>query len=204
MAQLIGDRAEEAEDAGSLGNVYLVVSRLRDLDQAEHWFRHSLRLRDNSDRHGRARNFGSLGQVAMERFDDALTAKEAEPVLLEHLNTALRCYQQTMDLTPLDDHETRGVTENELGNIYGRAGQARQALRHYQQAIQHHEIRGNIYAAGRTRQDVAVLLANDGRIGDALQYARAALHNYEQAGPGAADRADRARQLIAELEQHNR
>ena len=109
-----------------------------------------------------------------------------------------------MDFTPLDDHETRGVTENELGNIYGRAGQARQALRHYQQAIQHHEIRGNIYAAGRTRQDVAVLLANDGRIGDALQYARAALHNYEQAGPGAADRADRARQLIAELEQHNR
>ena len=59
------------------------MSRLRDLDQAEHWFRHSLRLRDNSDRHGRARNFGSLGQVAMERFDDALTAKEAEPVLLE-------------------------------------------------------------------------------------------------------------------------
>ena len=37
------------------------VPGLRDLDQAEHWFRHSLSLRPDSDRLGRARCLDSLG-----------------------------------------------------------------------------------------------------------------------------------------------
>lgn len=51
---------------------------------------------------------------------------------------------------------------------------------------------------------MALVLASDGRIGDALLYARAALDNYRQAGPGAADSANQARQLIERLEQSNR
>ena len=38
LDQQIGDRQGEAEGAGSLGNAYLRVPGLRDLDQAEHWF----------------------------------------------------------------------------------------------------------------------------------------------------------------------
>jgi hypothetical protein len=37
-----------------------------------------------------------------------------------------------------------------------------------------------------------------------LQYARAALDSYQQAGPGAADRVNRARRVIADLEQASR
>jgi tetratricopeptide (TPR) repeat protein len=201
LDQRIGDRAGEAQDAGSLGNTYLTVPELRDLDQAAHWFQHSLNLRPGSDRLGRARNLRSLGAVALARFDDARDAEEAEPVLLEHLNTALRSYQQSLDLTPADDHEGRGIIENELGNIYRAAGDTGQALRHYQQAIQHEEVRGNIYGAGQTRLNIALLLAADGRISDALQYARAALHNFQQAGLGTGDLAARARRLVARLEQ---
>lgn len=40
-------------------------------------------------------------------------------------------------------------------------------------------------------------------VGDALLYARAALDNYLQVGPGAADNADRTQRLIAELEQRS-
>ena len=152
-----------------------------------------------ADRYAIARLGGAVAIVLIDDSDDKPISGSAHGRAGGH-----RKVKRVRAVAAVRDAIKPGVTENELGNIYGRAGQARQALRHYQQAIQHHEIRGNIYAAGRTRQDVAVLLANDGRIGDALQYARAALHNYEQAGPGAADRADRARQLIAELEQHNR
>ena len=42
LVQRIGDPPAEALHAGSLGNAHLYLPGLRDLDQAEHWFRHSL------------------------------------------------------------------------------------------------------------------------------------------------------------------
>jgi tetratricopeptide (TPR) repeat protein len=201
LDQRIGDRAGEAQAAGSLGNAYVIVPSLRDADQAERWFWHSLRLRLESDRLGRSQDLGSLGAVALERFDEALAADEAEPVLLQHLNAALRSYQEALGLTHADDHEQRAIVENQLGTIYKRAGDTRQALHHYQQAIQHHEPRGDIYGAGQSRYNIAILLARDGQISDALHYARAALDNYHQTGPGAATDAADAEQLIDDLEQ---
>src|SRR5262249_17763095 len=133
-------------------------------------------------------------------YDDARAAGEAQAVLLEHLNAALRHYQQALDLDDADDHQNRGVDEHQLGNIFWRAGDTGQALRHYQQSIQHKETRGDIYGAGRTRFAIALLLANAGRTDDALHYARAALDNYHRAGPGAATSTAAAERLIADLE----
>ena len=203
LDQRIGNRGAEAKDAFSLGNASMLPG-LRDLDQAEHWFQRSLSLRADGDRLGQARSLSSLGLVALRRFHDARAAGDPRSVLLEHLNTALRSYQQALDLTPADDHQERGTWENQLGSIYYQAGDNRQALRHYQQAIQHDEARGDPYHAGVTRYNVALLLADDGRISDALHYARAALHNFEQAGPGAASDATDAERLIADLERRNR
>jgi tetratricopeptide (TPR) repeat protein len=203
LERIGGGRQEEAKLAISLGNTYLQVAGLRDLDQAEHWYQHSLRLRAGSDQLGQARSLGQLGMVALERFDDARAAGEAGPVLLEHLNAALGSYQQALGRTSADDHRTRATIEGQLGNIYHRAGDTGQALRHYQQSLQHHEAHGNIHGAGQARYNTALLLGDADRVSDALLYARAALGNFQQAGPGAADYADRARQLISELEQRN-
>jgi tetratricopeptide (TPR) repeat protein len=145
-------------------------------------------------------NLGSLGAVAYERFDEARAEGVATPVLREHLNAALRSYQQALDLTAADDHQSRAIIENQLGLIYGSGGDARQALRHVQQSLQHEEARGNIYGAGQARQNIALILSGQGQTGDALHYARAALDNYNQVGPGASDVADDVRGLIADLE----
>jgi TPR repeat protein len=201
LYQRIGAHQEEANLAHSLGNAYLTVSLLRDLDQAEHWYHQSLDLSDYGDQLGQAATLGQLGSVALERYNDALAAGKAERVLQEQLKAAQDFCQQALSLTPSGDHQTRAIIESHLGNIYRRAGDVRQAQRHYQQAIQHHEARGDIYAAGETRYNIAVLLAIAGRVSDALLYARAALDNYQQAGPAATDRADRAQRLIADLEQ---
>ena len=66
LAQRIDDRVAEAQRALNLGNAYLSVPELRDLDQAEHWYRRSLSIRPADDRLGRAQNLGSLGAVALE------------------------------------------------------------------------------------------------------------------------------------------
>jgi hypothetical protein len=51
---------------------------------------------------------------------------------------------------------------------------------------------------------IGLLLANDGRIRDALRYARAALDNYRQIGPDAAPDIANAERLITSLEQGSR
>ena len=204
LIQKTGDRTSEAQVAGNLGNAYLEVPKLRDLDQAEHWFQHSLNLRPDGDAVGRASSLSTLGAVALQRFNDARAAGEAEAVLLRHLNDALRSYQQSLDLTPADDHRARATREHQIGVIFRRAGDTVQALRHYQRSIQHEEALGNIYGAGQSRYNIGILLADDGRISDALQYLRAALDNYRQAGPGAADEAARVEQFITDLEQDRR
>jgi hypothetical protein len=61
------------------------------------------------------------------------------------------------------------------------------------------EARGNIYGAGTIRYNIALLLAQSGRPGDALHYARAALTNFHDVGPGAADVAKLTQALIHDL-----
>ena len=134
---------------------------------------------------------------------DAQAAGEAEPVLLEHLNRALRRSQESLDLIPADDHAIRGTAENQLGLVFMRPGDISQALRHFQRSIQHKEARGYIHGAGQTRYNIARLLDGDGQIAHALLYARAALDNFQQVGPGAADDADHTRGLISHLEKRS-
>ena len=112
--------------------------------------------------------------------------------------------QQSLDLRPADDHEARGAGENQLGTVYSKTGDIGQALRHYQRSIQHQEARGDIYAAGQTRYNIALLLTGDGQISDALHYGRAALDNFRQAGPGAASGVANVERLIATLEMGSR
>ena len=204
LYERVGARNEEAALAHNLGNTYKDVPGLRDLDQAEHWLRRSLSLTPDDDRLGRAVCHAQLGAVALERVEDAQAAGEAGPMLVDHLNAALHHYRQALDLGAADDHEHRATVENQLGAIYTKAGDTGQALRHFQRSIQHEEARGNVYGAGQTRYNIALLLAGDGRIGDALHYARSALDNFQQAGPGAASDAADARRLIARLEQRGR
>jgi hypothetical protein len=80
-----------------------------------------------------------LGQAALTRFDDAPVAGEAEPVLVKHLSAGLRSYQQSLDLTPADDHDERATSENQIGITYRRAWATAEALRHYQKSVQHEE-----------------------------------------------------------------
>jgi tetratricopeptide (TPR) repeat protein len=203
LYQRIGERMEEAQDAGSLGNAYMIVPELQDFDRAEYWFRHSLSLRPDSDKVGRARNFRSLGRLATARFDLAREAGEAESVLREHLNAALESFQQALELTPANDHEQQATAQSQLGAIYRRAGNTGRALRHYQQSIQHAEARDDIYAAGEARYNIALLFAGVGRNSDALPYARAALQNFRQIGPGAGTAAADTEQLVAFLEERD-
>lgn len=195
------DTVGESMLATSLGNAYLSVPGLRDLGQAQRWHQHSLDLKPEHNRVGRAASLAQLAGVAFQRFVEARAAGDPETVLLGHLNAALRGYQKALGLFPADDVEDLAVIHHQMGLIYRQAGDTRQALHHYQQSIRYDEARGDTYGAGQTRHNIALLLGADGRPGDALHYARAALQDFERTGPGAARDAISTRELITQLEQ---
>jgi tetratricopeptide (TPR) repeat protein len=118
------------------------------------------------------------------------------------LAEAAERYEQARGLLPADALTERAITHGQLGTLHGElADGTGTALAHYQQALRYCEQTGNRYSAGHTRFNIALALARAGRVPDALAYARAALRDYDQVGPGATADVDKARQLIADLEQ---
>jgi len=201
LCQRIGDKPDEAIIAFNLGHAYKNIPALRDLDQAERWYRRDLELENPRDRKGRAQTLSQLGQVAYERFKEARAASEPEENLLRHLNDAVRFYNQALELLPSNAVDDLAVAHNQLGNIYGDAGDFDRALSHWRESIRYKEAACNIYGAATTRRNVAIGLANAGRFSDAREYAYAALRNFETYGDRAAQEIQETRGLIEEIGQ---
>jgi tetratricopeptide (TPR) repeat protein len=199
----IGAQTEAAVIAFNLGHAYMgdFVPALRDLVQAEQWYRRSLELTHENDQLGQGQTQGQLGYVAWERFKEARQAGQPSEVLSEHLNVALQAYQQSLLMFPPDAVNELAMAHNQLGLIYNYAGQIEQAVAHWREAIRYHEQAGNLYGAAQTRYNVAISYAQAGHFEDAQLFARAALANFEQFGPAAADQVERAQGLVAQIEQ---
>ena len=200
LLQRIGDKPTEAIAAFSLGHAYLDLSSLRNLEQAERWYRRSLELFDERDRQGRARCLVQLGTVERKHFYEAKAADKPREELIYHLNNAVQFYHQALDLLPSNAMDDLGVTHTLLGNTYDDAGDLDRALSHYREAIRHYEVATNEYEAARTRRNIAIALVQAGRLDEALLYAQAALRNYATYGEGAAEEMQETRELIETIE----
>jgi tetratricopeptide (TPR) repeat protein len=143
----------------------------------------------------------TAGDVAYERFKEARQAGQPSEVLLGHLNAAFETYQEALQMFPSDAVNELAVTHNALGVIHWLMGRIEQAVIHYRESIRCDEMQGNLYRAALTRENVAMTCANVRRFEDALLFAQAALHTFEQFGPAAAADMTRAQELIAKIEQ---
>jgi tetratricopeptide (TPR) repeat protein len=138
--------------------------------------------------------------LAYERFNDARQTSER----LKHLNAAADYYHQALAFLPSDAVNDLAVTHNQLGVVYGDAGEMERSLEHLNQAAKFFETAGDLYRAGVTRRNIAIVLTRVGRIADALLYARAALRNFEPYGQGATEVIQQTQELIALIEQAQR
>jgi tetratricopeptide (TPR) repeat protein len=199
LYERISGQHEAAILAFNLGHAFKNLPALRNLDQAERWYRRSLELRDERDRLGRGQCVGQLGYVAWEHFREARTAGQPVEELLRHLNEAVRLYHGALDLLPADAVNDLAVTHNQLGAIYGDAGDLDRAVQHFRESIHYEETQGNLYGAAQTRFNVAIALLNAGRGADALEYAEAALRGFESYGERAGAEIERTRGWIAAI-----
>ncbi len=141
-----------------------------------------------------------LGDVAWERFKEARDVKKPEKELKSHNNDALQYYNKALEMTPLNAINDLAVIHNQLGAIYYDAGDLDRALSHSRDSIRYNEMAGNLYGAAGTRYNVAVMIIRSGRFVDALDYANAALRNFETYGEGAMEWIQKTRNLIIQIE----
>jgi tetratricopeptide (TPR) repeat protein len=197
LYRLIGDAQSESTIAFNLGRVYMEIPDLQDLDQAERWYRVSLQLCGERDRLGRARSIGQLGSLAYERFKHIFDAAGSEDEWLRYFDEAVSAYERALDLMPAGAVKEFAVIHNQLGALHTESGDSDAALAHYRESARYSEIAGDTYGAGQIRFNIAFALFQADRFDQALVYAKAALRDFEQLGPGAAAVTDRAHELIA-------
>ena len=203
LFQRIGNRRGEGIVAFNLGIAYKATPGMRDLGEAVRWFKRASELFEEHDTHGHALVTCQIGDVAHERFVDAREAGAAREQLLRYLNEAAAAYFQALELLPADAAGDLAVTHGRLGRLWADVGDTGRATSHYQRSIQYCESQDDRRGAGMARFNTAHVLSQVARGHDALLYARAALRDFESAGPGAAAEADRARQLITDLERES-
>lgn len=203
MAEAIDDRAVAATCAFNLGRAYggFSIPHNRDLAKAEQWYRRSLKLYHDHERHDRAQCLMQLGLVAFARFQESREAGDPETELQRHVNEAVQSYQQALELLPENAVNDLAVVHNQLGAIYGDIGDFDRALSHYRDAIRYTEATGNQFQAGQIRCNVAIALLRAGRLSDARQYALAALRDFQSFGDRAEDRIAKTERLLAHIEQ---
>ena len=200
LSERIGEQSGAAICALALGNAYEALPELSNLDEAERWYRRSLDLRTETDRLGRSKSHGGLGIVARARFRAARAAGKPETELLRHVNEAARAHHTALDLLPPTAAHDLAVVHHQLGAVYVDAGDLDRALPHFREAVRAFESAGAPYNAATARRSVAVALTRARRFSDALEYARAALHNYEAYGDRAQKELQEMYQLIARIE----
>jgi hypothetical protein len=193
----IGEYVGAAICAFNLGNAYINIAAIRDLDQAEAWYQGSLALLAEGDRLGRGKCTNNLGAVALERFEEALKKDDDQAVLLLHWETALNYYQQALQLLPSNAVNDLAVTNNQLGMIYDWAGDLERMRFHYDESIRLNEQVGNLYAVALTRENLALSYYNDGQYEPARRYAELALQNFARYGAGAAQEVAKVQGLLA-------
>ena len=201
LMNVIDDRAGAAPCAFNLGNAYKDLKPIRNLDEAERWYREGLRFVPDEDVMGRARCIGQLGAVALERFDEALAARRPEVELRRYLRDALKAYNQVLAMLPENAFAELAVTRNQLGLTYGQGRDFERALTHFREAIRYMELSENRFGAGQARMNVAVVLAELGQLPDVREYALATLRDFESYGAGAAEKFQETKRLLDKIEQ---
>jgi len=140
------------------------------------------------------------GNLALDRFDKAQTAREPDSKLRDHLNTALAAYREALKLIPNDAVNDLARVHNQLGVRYRKAGDIKCALTHYRKAIHNYERVGNTFAAAQTRYNAARALYRSNRFEDAREYALVALKGFASFGVSAVNDVQDAQELIKEID----
>jgi tetratricopeptide (TPR) repeat protein len=200
----IGNNIGEAMSALNLGNSYLAISELRDLDEAEYWYKYGLQILGSANDTSRSRCIAQLGFVHWLRFVDARAKGSFANELLRYLNAARSAYHEVIELLPAGPATELAIAHGQLGLIYDAAGDLEKAMSYWIKALQHDESVGDRYGSGKIRRNIAMAWATRSRLDMALLWARASLVDFQACGSSGRDMAEHVQRLIDRIEEQQR
>ncbi|MER5832915.1 CHAT domain-containing protein [Streptomyces sp. NPDC002130] len=223
LAHRSGDPTLEATALIRLGQWYRAQRAPHFEDMAKSSFDKSADLvRETNDHLTMARALDGLGALHVQRadrlsaehmrrlveagaFDTSRPGRITVPIPPEvfgDLAAAQDYYSDALARFPDDDgyaHLTASL-HHQLAGVYQRIGVTDEAARHFRQAVRDHERAGDSFRAAQSRMDFANFLVHrDGRVEDALLYARQALHDLRLLGEPRREEAAEAQRLVEEL-----
>jgi tetratricopeptide (TPR) repeat protein len=187
----IGAPTAQAQVARAIGEAS------NDLDTAEKWLQLSLEKTPPHDTIGRSASLNALGKVFLMRYADAKDKRKPEDSKRWIFEAAKQYDQALMILPPTAVTDKARVYTNR-GNLFAVVGGIDRALQDYQKAIRYLDQSAEVYLAGQTRYNVAVVLMRARRLDDARLYAEAALANFRTVGVAA--QTQMAERMIADID----
>ena len=136
LYRLISDGVGEAVRLFNLGHAHKNVPALRDLAKAADYYSAAYNSYPDHDALARGQCLAQLGAVSLELLRDSQDKGEAEAVVLNHLNDAIRYYETALELEPADAIANLALTHNKLGAAYqySRTEQSK-AAEHFKKAV---------------------------------------------------------------------
>ncbi|MGO9118301.1 MAG: CHAT domain-containing protein [Desulfomonilaceae bacterium] len=208
----VKDVALEAVSHFNLGEAYLELPDIRNLDASEAAYRTALALYHPDDAVSRSKCMKQIGMVHHYRFREALKLGESPETLQRHVNAAEQQYQQALILRSASASAQLVPMHNQLGVFYSETGQTERAREHYGECLQICQQTGDRLVAGKARCNMAFTYVLDAkreatpaRQLDALlrgqAYVRAALRDFQHYQGRAADLEAKAQQLLGKIEE---
>lgn len=193
----LGNEGGAADCAFSIGQAYMLIGELYDLDKAELWLRKAIELGDARDSQRHAMRLHELGNVWYARFVRLRDSGETRIEILEDMaGKAARFAYEALELLPEAPTHQLMLIHHLLGNIWDDTGNIDRALKHYRQAILIGDTRGEWYDGALLCREVARCFFKADRLQDALEYANESLRKLQKVGPGARNAMITSQQLI--------
>jgi tetratricopeptide (TPR) repeat protein len=169
---------------------------VQNYDEAERWYRESLRRRRPEDKLGQSRCLNQLSIIEYRRVVDSAQNGENEGIQREHLEKSKAYCEEAYALCPKDAPAEMAAILHQSGMIHATRGEFDIAMKRWHASIKlEQEYRDNKYRAGMTRQEIAKVLLYGGKLEEAHEWASVALKDFSSYGGG------RAQAKVQETEQ---
>jgi hypothetical protein len=174
------DREQKGFALFHLGNAYVSIPDVLDLDAAERCCKEALGLVVAAYTY--AACLGLMGRIEYERFlTDRRQGKPGKD-LIDLLKKAEKYFLGALQRLPADALADLGASHNMLGIIYGEiTGLQEQAKAQYQDAIRYYEQARMTAEARSVRYNMARLLVENNKLNDAYEFAKAGLRDAARA-----------------------
>jgi tetratricopeptide (TPR) repeat protein len=183
LFERLNETHDMATAALDLGNAYLSVPAIRDLDEAERWYQRSLDLRGETDNVSKSMVWSALGRLARQRLLEARDNGEAIDKHSEYARQAISYWERALNLLPKHEMGHRAAVHQYLAHLLEDLGELDSAGGCHRESIRLHDERGDVFSAAVGRTQLAANLLRSERYDEALDWARAALDAFQGMRP---------------------